>query len=101
MPFMLPMLRTLNCPGEKVWRARSLTDLEPGFAVRSRHCEDGVYRDRIPIGVAEESAMTNAAVRVGAGLRSWQPGRAHGYEELAAAIAFEDKFAARPAGARE
>jgi len=35
------------------------------------------------------------------GLKSWQPGRAHGYEELAAAIAFEDEFAARPAGARE
>jgi hypothetical protein len=35
------------------------------------------------------------------GLRSWQPGRAHGYEELAAAIAFEDEFAAQPAGARE
>ena len=30
----LPMLWTLNCPGEKVWRARSLTDLEPVFAVR-------------------------------------------------------------------
>ena len=35
------------------------------------------------------------------GLRSWQPGRAHGYEELAAAIAFEDEFAGQPAGARE
>ena len=29
------------------------------------------------------------------------PGRVHGYEELAAAIAFEDEFAGQPAGARE
>jgi hypothetical protein len=35
------------------------------------------------------------------GLTSWQPGRAHGYEELTAAIAFEDEFAVRPAGAHE
>jgi len=35
------------------------------------------------------------------GLRSWQPGRAHGYEELAAAIAFEDQLAAGPAAACE
>ena len=34
------------------------------------------------------------------GLTSWQPGRTDGYDELAAAIAFEDQRAGRPRSAR-
>ena len=35
------------------------------------------------------------------GLTSWQPGRTAGYEELVAAMAFEDQLAGRPERARE
>ena len=69
-------------------------DLELLLRVMPPHIRDAIHRQADLKNVIE-------VVMDLEGLRSWQPGRAHGYEELAAAIAFEDEFAGQPAGARE